>query len=89
MPVAYFVVCLTMQDDTEENRRTVEAYLDPVCELVEPVDKGLFAGALDLSKLGLPLRLAMKAAKASEGDFRDWEAIRAWARQAHGLLTQG
>jgi menaquinone-dependent protoporphyrinogen oxidase len=89
MPVAYFVVCLTMQDDTEENRRTVEAYLDAVCELVEPVDKGLFAGALDLSKLGLPLRLAMKAAKASEGDFRDWEAIRAWARQVHGLLTQG
>ncbi|NIN65957.1 MAG: flavodoxin, partial [Anaerolineae bacterium] len=30
VPVAYFVVCMTMKDDTEENRRTVEAYLDPV-----------------------------------------------------------
>ena len=34
VPVAYFVVCLTMKDDTEENRRTVEAYLEPV-QLVE------------------------------------------------------
>ena len=32
MPVAYFLVCLTLKDDTEENRRTVAAYLDPVRE---------------------------------------------------------
>jgi len=49
VPVAYFVVCMTMKDDTEENHRTVEAYLDPVCEIVEPLDKGLFAGAMNYS----------------------------------------
>jgi len=91
VPVSYFVVCLTMQDDTEENRRTVEAYLDPVREMVEPVDVGLFAGALDCDKLGFPWGPMMRRAKDefAEGDFRDWEAIRAWARQVHGLLTQG
>jgi hypothetical protein len=43
MPVATFVACATMQEDTEENRRTVAAYLDPLRELVEPVEEGLFA----------------------------------------------
>ncbi|OQY21531.1 MAG: hypothetical protein B6I35_08255 [Anaerolineaceae bacterium 4572_32.2] len=51
VPVAYFVVCLTMKDDTEENRRTVAAYLDPVREMVQPVEVGLFAGAMNYSEL--------------------------------------
>jgi len=82
VPVAYFVVCLTMQDDTEKNRCTVAAYLDAARKTVpqvQPVDVGLFAGALNYKKLSLPFRLILKAMKASEGDFRNWEAIRAWA----------
>jgi len=79
VPVAYFVVCLTMRDDTEENRRQVAAYLDPVREVVQPVAEGLFAGALDSSKLPFLFRLIVKAMRQSDGDFRDWEAIRSWA----------
>ena len=86
VPVAYFVVCLTLKDDTEENRSTVAAYLDPVREVVQPVEVGLFAGAMDYSKLPFILRLMMKAMKAPQGDFRDWEAIRAWARQVYDRL---
>jgi len=87
VPVAYFVVCLTLKDNTEENRRTVAAYLDPVCEMVQPVDVGLFAGAMDSSKLPFILRLMMKAMKAPQGDFRDWEGIRDWARQVYDRLV--
>ncbi|HUX75522.1 MAG TPA: flavodoxin domain-containing protein [Anaerolineae bacterium] len=82
VPVAYFAVCLTMKDDTEENRRTVAAYLDPVREQVpqvQPADVGLFAGTLDYDKLPLLYRLIVKAMEQPEGDFRNWEAIRAWA----------
>jgi len=79
VPVAYFLGCMTLEDDTEENRRTVAAYLDPVCEIVQPVDVGLFAGVMDYSKLSFVFRLMMKAMGTPEGDFRDWEAIRAWA----------
>jgi len=89
VPVAYFIVCLTMVEDTEEKRREVAAYLDPVCEVVQPVDMGLFAGVMDYSKLPFILRLMMKKMKASEGDFRDREAIRAWASQVHDGLMQG
>ncbi len=86
MPVAYFVVCATMQEDTAENQRQVAAYLDPLREMVEPVKEGLFAGAIDFSKLSLPLRLILKVMKAEEGDWRDWGAIRAWAAELHALL---
>jgi menaquinone-dependent protoporphyrinogen oxidase len=89
MPVACFLVCLTMKEDTEENRCTVEAYLDPVREKVpqvQPVGIGLFAGAMDYEKLPLPMRLIMKGMKAQEGDFRDWAAIRAWVDQLRPAL---
>ena len=79
VPVAYFLTCMTLEDDTEENRRTVAAYLDPVREIVQPVGVGLFAGVMDPSKLSFVFRLMMKAMGTPEGDFRDWEAIRAWA----------
>ena len=79
VPVAYFAVCLTMKDDTEENRRTVAAYLDPVRQMVQPVSENLFAGRLNYSKLPFLYRLIIKAMKQAEGDYRNWEAIRAWA----------
>ncbi len=84
MPVAYFVVCLTMKDATEEGSSQVEAYLDQMREKapqVKPVDVGLFAGALDYKKLPLPLRMVMKGMKAEEGDFRNWDAIREWTER--------
>jgi len=86
VPVAYFAVCLTLQEDTEEKRREVAAYLAPVREMVQPVDEGLFAGAMNYSKLALPIRLMMKVMKSPEGDFRDWDSIRAWAAGLHPTL---
>lgn len=90
VPVAYFVVCLTMKEDTKESRRTVEGYLDPLAEMVKPVEVGLFPGVLDCDKLGFPWGTMIRRAKDEfpEGDYRDWEAIRAWARHLHGRLMQ-
>jgi menaquinone-dependent protoporphyrinogen oxidase len=41
----------------------------------------VFGGFLDVSKLGIGERLITKIVRAPEGDHRDWEAIRMWARQ--------
>jgi len=87
VPVAFFIVCLTLKEDTQENRRTVAAYLDPVREMVQSVDVGLFAGVMDYAKLPFTFRLMMKAMKSPEGDFRDWAAIRAWADQVRDRLV--
>ncbi|NOR83874.1 MAG: flavodoxin [Ardenticatenales bacterium] len=87
--VACFTVCLTLKDDTEENRRTVSAYLDPVRERVpqvRPVDVGLFAGKLQGDNLSALYRLIVKAMDFPEGDYRDWTSIRAWAQKLPRLL---
>jgi menaquinone-dependent protoporphyrinogen oxidase len=38
----------------------------------------IFCGALGRGSLGFAERMMVKAVKAREGDFRDWDAIRAW-----------
>jgi uncharacterized protein YjbI with pentapeptide repeats/menaquinone-dependent protoporphyrinogen IX oxidase len=75
--VAYFVTCLTLVEKTEKNRCTVLSYLDPLLRLapeVEPIDLGLFAGSLDPQRT-----LLMQTDLAPQGDYRDWQQIRAWA----------
>jgi menaquinone-dependent protoporphyrinogen oxidase len=82
VPVAYFLVCMTMREPVEENRRKALAYLDPVLKAVpqvQPVQVGAFAGALNYSNLSSPIKVIMKLKGAPEGDFRDWTAIRTWA----------
>jgi menaquinone-dependent protoporphyrinogen oxidase len=85
-PVAYFLTCLALYRDTEANRRVARTYMDPVLKAVpdvKPLDMGFFAGVLDYSKLNLIYRIIMKSKMKKrgvpEGDFRDWNAIRAWA----------
>ncbi len=77
-PVAYFVVCMTMQEDTPENRAEANGYLDPLRSEVKPVEVGLFAGKVDYSKLGVGTRLMAKMADLPAGDYRNWTAIEAW-----------
>lgn len=87
MPVAYFLVCLTMAEDTPENRRTAMGYLDPLRQAapdVQPLDTGLFAGAVlaegeDFKRLFPLLKIPARAMAKREPDHRDWAAIRAWA----------
>jgi menaquinone-dependent protoporphyrinogen oxidase len=81
VPTSYFVVCLTMHEDTEENRRTVSGYLAPLSVIVKPASEGLFAGKMDLTKLSFLDQTMAKMIKAPIGDFRNWDAIRSWAAQ--------
>jgi len=86
---AYFVVCNTMKDDAPENRRKVLAYLDPLRKVapnIEPVDIGLFAGVIDFGKLSFMDRSVLRVIGTSEGDFRNWEAIKKWAIDVAPML---
>jgi len=93
IPVAYFLTCLALYRNSEATLRIAKGYMDPVLKAapeVKPVDMGLFAGALDYSKLGFLYRTVMKSKMKKqsipEGDFRDWEAIRSWAGNLCSLL---
>jgi menaquinone-dependent protoporphyrinogen oxidase len=81
VPTAYFTVCMTLAQDTEGNRRKVAAYLEPVHQILRPIEEGFFAGKLDYGRLGLVERLVMESMKhAPQGDFRNWTAIQTWAQ---------
>lgn len=47
----------------------------------------LFAGKLDRHALGFAERAIMHAVHAPEGDFRDWDVVRAWAREIAASLA--
>lgn len=87
VPVACFVTCLILKDDTPENRAKAASALDPVRADVTPVSVGLFAGKLDYATLSFSMRFFIKYfLRAPEGDFRDWNAIEKWAGDLPPLL---
>lgn len=97
VPVAYFVVCLTMGEDTPENRETALGYLNPVRKAapeIEPVDTGLFAGAVlddteEFQRLFFGFKYIIRAVASDTDDQRDWDAIRAWATELAPKLAGG
>ena len=53
--------------------------LQPIADRIHPRDIALFSGVLDAKKMNFIERFILRAMKASLGDFRDWDAIAAWA----------
>jgi menaquinone-dependent protoporphyrinogen oxidase len=79
---AYFVTCITMKNDTPENREKARGFLQPLCQIKEPVGIGLFGGKLEYNRIGFlwkTLARQDKTGTMAEGDFRNWEQIKAWA----------
>ena len=91
-PFAAFLVCMTLaMPSADKYRQFVADFLQPVRALVKPVSEGLFAGALDISKISsfsdrLKFRISVIFGVWKEGDHRDWNAIRAWAANLKPLL---
>ena len=92
-PFAAFLVCMTLaMRNGESYRHFVVDFLAPVRALVKPISEGLFAGALDISKVPtfrdrLMFRLSVLFGVWKEGDYRDWNAIRSWAETLRPLLN--
>jgi menaquinone-dependent protoporphyrinogen oxidase len=53
--------------------------LQPVADRIQPHDIAVFHGVLDPDKLNFFDKWMIKNVKAPTGDFRDWDAITAWA----------
>ncbi len=94
LPVAYFFTCLTLAQQSDKTAQKAQEYADKLVALapqVKPVSVGRFAGAINYQKLSLPFRLLFKGLAITtgvkEGDYRNWEAIRAWANSMQGALA--
>lgn len=94
LPVAFFFTCLALSVDNEQTRQQGNKYSDKIKALspmIKPVSVGQFAGAVDFSKMSFFLRqlfkLFSKISGVKEGDYRDWDAIRTWARDVHAKMN--
>jgi menaquinone-dependent protoporphyrinogen oxidase len=91
-PFAAFLVCMTLaMRNGESYRPYVAEFLAPVRARVKPISEGLFAGALDIRKIPslsdrLKFRLSVLFGVWTEGDHRDWSAIRSWAESLRPRL---
>ena len=63
--------------------------LRPIADRIKVRDIAVFHGAVDLQKLNPLERWMFKNVKSPIGDFRDWNAIAAWAAAIAAELTQG
>jgi menaquinone-dependent protoporphyrinogen oxidase len=87
MPVAVFCVHIMNAGDDERSRRKRMAYLEDVRRFIRPVDEAFFLGiGPDPKKESWLARWTFRRfGGAGEGDCRDWEKIRQWAR---GVLAE-
>jgi menaquinone-dependent protoporphyrinogen oxidase len=79
--VSYFTVCMTMYEDTPENRARAQTITNAAHAIREPAAEGFFGGRMDYGNLSFMEQAILRAKKTPEGDFRDWDAIRAWAKE--------
>ena len=93
LPVAVFVVCANMWEDTPKSRVETTQWINKTLDKypeIQPVSLGLFAGAVitagdDFNNLNILFRKTIESMRDNlqkqygKTDFRDWDAIRAWA----------
>jgi len=62
--------------------------LQPIADRIRPRDIALFHGAANVEKMNLIEKWMLKNVKAPVGDFRDWDAITAWATAIAATLKE-
>lgn len=84
MPVALFTTGMLGVKNPKPALREHERIMSTLREFtpgLAPVTTALFHGSFDRRRLPFILRLLDRLAGTPQGDRRDWEAIRGWARR--------
>lgn len=92
LPTAFFLVGMMPAAKGESNQKFVEQFLAEERALVQPLAEGRFVGALFPGKepgftgFGLRFFLWYCGLGVRGGDFRNWDAIHAWAASTRPML---
>jgi len=97
-PSAFFSVCLTAADDTEESHAATRGYLDDFVEHTgwTPGRTMTFAGALQYREYDVATRALMRLLMrrmhhptdaSQDYDYTDWDAVEGWAHELATALT--
>ncbi len=60
----------------------------PLADRIQPRDIAVFGGVMEIEKLGAIERWMLSKFDAPDGDFRDWDAITAWAGGIADVLKE-
>ena len=97
-PSAFFSVCLTAMDDTEESHAATRRYLEELAEETgwTPTCTTTFAGAIQYREYDFATRLLVRLLMRKGGhptdtsrdhDYTDWDAVERFAHECAGLLS--
>lgn len=86
VPVAGFCVGIAPVSKNPAEKDSVLGIFHSAIASVNPVDETIFAGKVEVEKLPFVQKWMWKKVQGPVGDFRDWEAISAWARELPGKL---
>jgi menaquinone-dependent protoporphyrinogen oxidase len=86
LPVAGFIVGVTPVSRDPAGIAKVEESLLAALAPLQPVARAVFAGKVDPARLSWFQNWITKNVKTPTGDFRDWAAIAAWARELPGKM---
>lgn len=93
-PVAVFIVCGLLKDDTAENRQIAQKYyidgvLKQVPQIVPVGSPGMFAGVMDFSVLAPMDEFLIRVLFGTmlpEGDYRNFDKVTQWTNDILPLL---
>jgi menaquinone-dependent protoporphyrinogen oxidase len=97
-PSAFFSVCLTAADDTDESHAATRGYLDDFVEKTgwTPGRSTTFAGAVQYREYDIATRALMRLLMrrmhhptdaSQDYDYTDWDAVERWAHELAATLT--
>lgn len=84
--IAFFTVHTGNLGDDAASQQARQEYLTEAHNLVIPQAETFFAGAVSLNKLSLMYRLFFQSSGEKDCDLRDWDLIRAWAKEMQATL---
>jgi menaquinone-dependent protoporphyrinogen oxidase len=86
LPVAAFVTGIAPVYPKAGDVKVFTDQLVTALAPVQPVMVSMFAGTLDPGKMNFVERSLTSLMKIPAGDFRDWKAIKAWAKTLGGKM---
>ena len=86
VPVAVFSVGYSFRNRSEQALRSGDAALSDVRLFINPRESAFFPGKVSPSVVSLSDQAILTLAGVAEGDFRDMEMVRSWARTLPMIL---
>ena len=81
IPVAAFCVGIAPVSKNPDEKDAVMKIFHEAIASLNPGAETIFAGKVDVEKLPFVQKWMWKKVQGPVGDFRDWDAISAWARE--------